>query len=455
MINTVPDILARIIEHKKAELKGARAELSALERRAGESVASRRDFIAALRAKSPAIIAEIKKASPSKGLLCADFDPAVIARSYAAGGAAALSVLTDQHFFQGSLDDLSAARAASGLPVLRKDFTLDPYHVVEAAAVGADAILLIAAVLTESEMRDLRELAERYGMASLVEVHSADELRPALASGARIIGVNNRDLQTFEVNLDTSLRLAELIPDSVLKVSESGIESRTQIASLQKAGYRGFLVGEHLMRSSDPAFALKSLTEVMIKICGITNREDAVAAVEAGATALGFNFWPHSPRYITPEKAAEIGRGLRVLKVGVFVDESPERVEETARTAGLDVVQLHGSETPDRLPKLRVWKAFRASIEWTPELFDAYPVEAFLLDSAEPGSGQTFCWSSAHAVRHRIIVAGGLDESNVADAIHKLAPWGIDACSRLEKSPGVKDHQKVSRFVRAARGELS
>ena len=217
MINTVPDILARIIEHKKAELKGARAELSVLDKAAN----CRRDFLASLCGKCPAIIAEIKKASPSKGLLSADFDPSAIARSYEAGGAAALSVLTDQHFFQGSLDDLRAARAASSLPVLRKDFTIDPYHVVEAAAAGADAILLIAAVLTEREMRDLRELAERYSMAALVEVHSAEELGPALASGARIIGVNNRDLQTFEVNLDTSLRLAELIPDSVLKVSES------------------------------------------------------------------------------------------------------------------------------------------------------------------------------------------------------------------------------------------
>src|SRR5688572_8735921 len=178
MINTVPDILARIVEHKKAELKGARTELPEISER------PRRDFAAALRAKSPAIIAEIKKASPSKGLLSADFDPAAIARSYEAGGAAALSVLTDRQFFQGSLDDLRAARVSVRIPVLRKDFTLDPYHVLEAAAAGADAILLIAAILTEREMRDLRELAAQYGLASIVEVHNADELAAALAAGA-------------------------------------------------------------------------------------------------------------------------------------------------------------------------------------------------------------------------------------------------------------------------------
>ena len=194
---------------------------------------------------------------------------------------------------------------------------------------------------------------------------------------------------------------------------------------------------------------------MMIKICGITNRADAIAAVEAGATALGFNFYSRSPRCITPEQAAEIGRGLDVLKVGVFVDEPSSKVEAVARTAGLDVAQLHGHEPPEQLPGMRVWKAFRASAELTPELFHAYPVEAFLLDGPEPGTGVTFTWSHAEGLKHRIIVAGGLDDTNVAEAIRALTPWGVDACSRLESAPGIKDHQKVLRFVRAARGELS
>jgi indole-3-glycerol phosphate synthase len=205
------------------------------------------------------MIAEIKKASPSRGLLAADFDPAGTARSYECGGAAAISVLTDGPFFQGSLADLEVARASVALPVLRKDFTVHEVHVAEAAAYGADAILLIAAVLTEREMRDFREMAAHYKMDALVEVHEERELEIALASGARIVGVNNRDLRTFEVNLETSLRLAERIPAGVVRVAESGIHSHSDVRRLQSAGYDAFLVGEHLMKSADPAAALRAL----------------------------------------------------------------------------------------------------------------------------------------------------------------------------------------------------
>jgi indole-3-glycerol phosphate synthase len=229
------------------------------ERQAEQARAGRRDFRGALTARAPAIVAEIKKASPSKGLLAQDFEPARLARAYAAGGAAALSVLTDDAFFQGSLADLAAARAACGLPVLRKDFTLDENHVTEAAAGGADAILLIAAILDAGEIRSLAEKAAGYGMAALVEVHDERDLAKALEAGAGIIGVNNRDLATFEVTLETSLRLAARIPTDVLKVSESGIRSARDIERLRAAGYRAFLVGEHLMKSEDPAEALRAL----------------------------------------------------------------------------------------------------------------------------------------------------------------------------------------------------
>ena len=259
MINTVPDILARIVEQKRVALAAVAAGESALVSRAEFARAGRRDFAAALHARRPAIISEIKKASPSKGLLARDFHPAAIAGEYEAGGAVALSVLTDGPFFQGSLADLEQARAAVRLPVLRKDFTIHPLHVVEAAAHGADAILLIAAILSERELRDLRELAASFGMASLVEVHAADELDVALGSGAGIIGVNNRDLHTFQVALDTSLRLAARIPEGVRKVSESGIETREQIALLEAAGFEAFLIGEHLMRAGRPAAALEAL----------------------------------------------------------------------------------------------------------------------------------------------------------------------------------------------------
>jgi len=259
MLQTIPDILARIVAHKRLELAERGAELRSLEPAAEASAGERRGFRKALEAADPAIIAEIKKASPSKGLLSETFDPPVIAQLYEKGGASALSVLTDEKFFQGRWADLQAARKAVRLPVLRKDFTVDPLHVIEAAAKGADAILLIAAILETDEMRRLREQAEGYGLDVLVEVHDEEELERAFESGASIIGVNNRDLRTFSVHLDASLRLSARIPAGVLTVSESGIHSAADIQVLRAAGYRGFLVGEHLMKSPDPAAALEAL----------------------------------------------------------------------------------------------------------------------------------------------------------------------------------------------------
>jgi indole-3-glycerol phosphate synthase len=258
MVYAVPDMLARIVESKRHAVAEASRRREELERRAQERTEFR-DFCAALRARRPAVIAEIKKSSPSKGILASRFDPAAIARRYASGGAAALSVLTDSEYFQGSLSDLETARAAAPLPVLRKDFTIDEVQVIEAAAHGADAILLIAALLEESEMRRFREVAAQYRMAALVEVHHESELGPALASGAEIMGVNNRNLHTFEVTLETSLRLAEKIPAGVLKVSESGLHSRAAIEQLEGAGFQAFLIGEHLMKAADPIAALRGL----------------------------------------------------------------------------------------------------------------------------------------------------------------------------------------------------
>lgn len=230
-----------------------------MERKAEDSVATRRPFAPALVRDAPAIIGEIKKASPSKGVMADSFDPASIAGMYQRGGAAALSVLTDAEHFQGSLAHLRQARQAVSLPVLRKDFTIDEYHVIEAAAHGADAILLIAAILNTGQLRRFRELAAEYEMAALVEVHDREELELAADSGAEVIGVNNRNLRTFEVNLEIALRLAENIPANTIRVAESGIRSAADVNRLAAAGYQAFLVGEHLMRSSDPAQALQEL----------------------------------------------------------------------------------------------------------------------------------------------------------------------------------------------------
>ena len=257
MTTAVPDILARIVEHKRASIAGVRSRLGELEPRAAAQT-ERRDFAAAI-AAAPAIIAEAKKASPSKGLLARDFDPESIARVYERGGAAALSVLTDERYFQGSLGDLERARGACHVPVLRKDFTVDPAQITEAAAHGADAILLIAAILTDRELVEFRETAERHRIAALVEVHDQNELHRAAGSGARIIGVNNRDLRTFEVRIETSLRLADRFPEGAIRVAESGIHSREHIHILRDAGYQAFLVGERLMTSGDAEGAVRDL----------------------------------------------------------------------------------------------------------------------------------------------------------------------------------------------------
>ena len=259
MINQVPDILARIVGQKAAELAEAQTPLAEWDRRGRQRRDDRRDFRAALLTKRPAIIAEIKKASPSKGLLAAHFDPSSIAQSYEMGGAAAISVLTDTRFFQGKLGDLESARGAVRLPVLRKDFTIADDHVAEAAAHGADAILLIAAILDLERLRRFREYAAEFGMSALVEVHDEGEMELALKSGADLIGVNNRNLRTFEVSLETTLALRERVPADRLLVTESGILSRADVQRMRQAGVHAFLVGEAFMRAPEPGLALAEL----------------------------------------------------------------------------------------------------------------------------------------------------------------------------------------------------
>jgi indole-3-glycerol phosphate synthase len=253
-------ILDQIIVRKRAELVAERAtaDLAALE---DHRRSARRSFRQALGASRPAIIAEIKKASPSAGVIAQDFDPAAIATGYQNGGAAALSVLTDKQFFQGSLQDLVRARVATSLPVLRKDFTLDRYHLLEASAEGADAVLLIVAALDDEELKTLLSQAKELQLDALVEVHDERELDRALEVGADLVGVNNRNLKTLEVSLETSFRLAKKLPPGVLAVSESGIRTSEDIRRLMAAGFQAFLIGESLMKQPDPGAALARLIE--------------------------------------------------------------------------------------------------------------------------------------------------------------------------------------------------
>jgi indole-3-glycerol phosphate synthase len=253
-------ILEKIMHAKVHELIGAKSRLpaSSLES-VMDCAAPIRSLSAALKRRTPAVIAEIKKASPSAGVIREDFDPIKIAREYQDSGAAALSVITEVNHFQGGLENLARVRWNSKIPLLRKDFMVDPYQILEARHAGADAVLLIAALLESFSLKSMREEVERLGMEALIEVHNESELQRTLDAGATLIGVNNRDLRTFQVSLDVSLNLARMIPKGILTVAESGIRTADDIRKLMDAGYRGFLVGEQLMRSPSPGAALAQL----------------------------------------------------------------------------------------------------------------------------------------------------------------------------------------------------
>ena len=449
---------------------------AAVEARKGKASAEtppcppRRSFASALaRPGGVNVIAEFKRRSPSRGAIRADADPAAAARDYEAGGACALSVLTDEPFFGGSMDDLVRARAATGLPVLRKDFIVDPWQVAEAAAGGADAVLLIVAALPGPELSALHAAAVAAGLDVLVEVHDRTELERALAIPARIIGVNSRDLRTMTVDLRTALDLAAAIPDSVIAVAESGIRTPDDVRRLRGAGYDAVLVGEHLMTDPAPRAALAALVRggaaPRVKICGVTTVEDGLMAVEAGADAVGLVLWGASPRAITVEQARSIASALPagVDRVGVFVDPAREEVARAVAEIGLDVVQLHGQEPPEMCRGLgaRVWKAigvgagFRAEDALRYEaVADGILVDTRVAGAAPGGTGRVFDWSVARSLRGRVrflVLAGGLRPDNVAEAVVAVAPDGVDVSSGVESAPGRKDRERVRAFVRAAR----
>jgi indole-3-glycerol phosphate synthase len=256
------NILDRIVEARRASVAHRKRVLPdvALKMAVEKKVAPPRDFLGALaRAGKINIISELKKASPSRGVIREEYAPAVLAASLEEAGAAALSVLTEEDFFSGSLGDLKEASSVTKIPILRKDFIVDPWQVWETRAAGADSFLLIAAVLHDAELRDLLDLGRTLKMEALVEVHSGEELQRVLDAGAQIIGVNNRDLRDFQVHLETSLSLADAIPEECIAVSESGLRTYDDLARLQRAGFDAFLIGEHVMQSADPAAALRAL----------------------------------------------------------------------------------------------------------------------------------------------------------------------------------------------------
>jgi indole-3-glycerol phosphate synthase/phosphoribosylanthranilate isomerase len=484
-VSEIPGVLGRILARTRERVDERRREfpLRRLQGSAPTPGGARRSFAAALGRPGVNVIAEFKRRSPSRGVIREDLHPVKVAQAYEVAGAAALSVLTEEQFFGGSLDDLKEARAATLLPVLRKDFIVDPYQIWEAWYAGADAVLLIVAALGDRELATLQATAREIGLDALVEVHDREELARALAVGARLVGVNNRDLRTMEVTLQTALDLAAEIPDEVTAVVESGIKGPGDLRRLRDAGYDAFLIGEHLMGAADPGRALEDLiressmrrwpgrasrraARVAVKVCGITTVEDGLAVARLGADAVGLVFSPQSARWVDRDKARQISRALPpfVLRVGVFVDAPTEAVARTAEEVGLDVLQLHGRESPEdvaRLPR-RVIKAVRVGEDFTAEDALRYEGHAagILLDAwsnGRPGgTGQAFDWSRAREVREKasfLGLAGGLTPENVHRAMTAVRPDLVDVSSGVESSPGRKDPEKVRAFIEAVRAE--
>jgi indole-3-glycerol phosphate synthase/phosphoribosylanthranilate isomerase len=368
-------------------------------------------------------IAEVKRRSPSAGDLRPDADPARLAAAFEGAGASAVSVLVDERF-AGTWDDLRAARATASLPLLAKGFFSTREHLETAKASGADAALLLLRDLDDGRMRELMQVAGELGLDTLVEAHDAEELARATALGAAVIGLNARDLGTFEIDRSGQLELVASAPRDRVVVAESGILNRAHGAAAELAGADAVLVGSALMRADDPAAKLADLLRrPYVKVCGLTREEDVAVAAEAGADFAGFVL-AESPR----RAAAALPVPDTMLSVGVFVGET----EDT----GTDLAQLYAQENGHRA---RDGVLLRGA-EVVAQVKD--------LPWLEEDDGH---WEQAAHAEGRVLLAGGLGPENVRAAIAAVDPWCVDASRSLEASPGIKDHDRVRAFVEAAR----
>jgi len=371
-------------------------------------------------------IAEIKRRSPSLGDIRPAADPARIAREYAAAGAAAVSVLVDDRF-GGSWEDLRAARASTSVPLLAKGFFSTQEHLRTAKEMGADGVLLLLRDLDDETTRTLMHVADDLGLDTLVEAHDAGELERAVSIGAPVIGVNARDLSTFEIDREAQLTLVARIPSDRIAVAESGIRTRAQGAAAELAGADAMLVGSTLMQAPDPAAKLVDLLRrPLVKVCGLTREEDVAVAADAGADLAGFVLAPESPR----AAADVLPVPEELLPVAVWVGE--------AGTSSAPIDQVHERQ------------AGRVRGRNGVLLRDGEQV-ARLLDLPWEEEDPTH-WDQAAAERGRVVLAGRLAADNVAAAIRRVRPWAVDASSRLEVAPGIKDPAKVYAYVAAARG---
>jgi indole-3-glycerol phosphate synthase / phosphoribosylanthranilate isomerase len=445
--------LDEMLAQKRVEV-AARKAVRSLEGVLAHCVPTRRSLGAALRSGQPGFLLEIKFASPSAGLIRAGDDLTPILASYGRH-ADAVSVLTDTRYFGGSLERLAAVRARLEQPLLCKDFILEPYQVAEARAYGADAILLILAAVDDAGWRACEQAARTFGMEVVTEVHDAAEVARAVALGAAIIGINNRNLRTLQVDTRTTAALSPLVPADRLVIAESGIASRDDVAALRPHA-DAFLVGSALMRETELDRAVRALVYGRTKVCGLTRSEDARAAWEAGATHGGLIFADGSPRRVTLDQAHEARGDVPLAWVGVYADQRPEDIAADTAALELSAVQLHGNESPSTVQRVRallpaecqVWKAARVQ--------DRIPLRAesgadrMLLDG--PATSQRFDWSllAGHPERTEAVLAGGLRPDNVAEAA-AFGSFAIDVSSGVEASPGRKDRRRLTEFLRARR----
>ena len=436
-------------------------------------------FEAALRQQDFNFICEVKKASPSKGIIAEHFPYLDIAKEYEVAGAAAISVLTEPDFFKGDKKYLQEIASTVKIPVLRKDFIIDEYQIYQAKVWGASAILLICACLDVPTLTKFRELADSLGLSSLVEAHDEHEVQMAIDCGARITGVNNRNLKDFTVDVQNSVRLRNLVQDDVIFVSESGLETPEDIQVLRDNNIGVALMGETFMRSPNKVEKLAYLYgptyyTPKVKMCGISKVETIPAVVEAKPDYMGLVFAP-SKRQVTVDQAKilveELHRGYAkkygsdtehdkndtIKTVGVFVNETVDNLVTIANEANLDAVQLHGDEDETFIQSLKertnveVWKAVQirsaADVEeWIDSSADMLLFDAYHKDE-RGGTGEVFDWSSLDAFERPFMLAGGIDSTNVARAIRTVRPYGIDISSGIETN-GVKDDEKITAFTK-------
>ncbi|AIN62337.1 bifunctional indole-3-glycerol-phosphate synthase TrpC/phosphoribosylanthranilate isomerase TrpF [Providencia stuartii] len=441
-------VLQKIVDDKLIYLE-ERKQQQPLDSFIDKVLPSSRRFYEALSAKRPVFILECKKASPSKGLIREDFDPAVIANIYAPY-ASAISVLTDEKYFQGNMAYLTTVSRTVKQPVLCKDFIVDPYQIYLARYYQGDAILLMLSVVSDEQYIALAEVAHQLNMGVLTEVSNEEELERAIKLKARVVGINNRDLRDLSIDLNRTRELAPRLPEGTIIISESGIHRHQHIQSLSQFA-NGFLIGSALMEQADLNKGLQKLLIGEHKVCGLTRSQDAQAALAAGATYGGLIFAENSPRKVTLSQARQIIHAAPLQYVGVFRDQSADFVAHMVEQLALSAVQLHGHEDADYVKNLRshlpehceIWKAVNMSQPDFSQL-DGQPIDLLLLDNGRGGSGQTFDWSKIpNSSQFRVMVAGGLNADNCRQAATLLCN-GLDFNSGVETEPGIKSEKKLN-----------